>query len=105
MTAADAADCAEWSVYTHGTVLVTAKHINSTLNSSVLFSDIANTLDGGASATTTQQAAAIIGCGTTGGALGVQYNASNVEYNSSASTYPVGYTPDGILVKVVSSGS
>ena len=99
MTAASAANCAECSVYTHGTVLVTAKHINSTLNSSVLFSD------GGAGATAAQQAAAIIGCGTNGGALGVKYNATNVQYNSSASACPIGYTPDGILIKVVASGA
>lgn len=92
-------------MYSHGTVLITAKHINSTLNSSVLFSDIANTIDGGASATAAQQATALIGCGTNGGALGVVYNSSNVQYNSSASLYPAGYTPDGILIKVVSSGA
>lgn len=105
MTAADASDCAEWSLYSHGTVLVTAKHINSSLDSSVLFSDIANTIDGGAGATAAEQAAAIIGCGTTGGALGVQYNPANVQYNSSLSAYPVGYTLNGILIKVVSSGA
>lgn len=101
VTAADAPDCAEWTVYTHGTALVTARHIDTTLNSSVLFSDIANTIDGGTGATAVPQN--ISSCGTDGGQLGVQYNASNIQYNSSLSAYPVGYTPAGILIKVVSS--
>ncbi|OAA56342.1 hypothetical protein SPI_07953 [Niveomyces insectorum RCEF 264] len=102
MTVADAADCAEWSLYTHGTVLATAKHIDSTLNSSVLYADIANTIDGGAGATPAQQAAAILGCGTAGGSLGVVYDPTNPQYNTA--TYLADdYTPGGILIKIVSS--
>ncbi|KAI0490351.1 hypothetical protein F4859DRAFT_508151 [Xylaria cf. heliscus] len=101
MAAADAPNCGEWSVYSHGTALVLAKHINNAVNSSVLFADIANTIDGGASATSEQQAARIIGCGTSGGSLSVQYNASNPAYTGSS--YPAGYTPDGILIKIVAS--
>ncbi|KAI1412127.1 hypothetical protein F5Y13DRAFT_190484 [Hypoxylon sp. FL1857] len=102
MTVADAPGCAEWTLYAHGTALALAKHIDSTVNSSVLFSDIANTIDGGASATPEQQAAAIIGCSTAGGSLGVVYNASNPQYNT-ADYLANGYTPSGILVKIVSS--
>lgn len=102
MTVADAADCAEWQLYTHGTVLATAKHVDSSLNSSVLFSDIANTIDGGSGATSDQQAAAIIGCATSGGSLGVVYNASNPQYLTS--TYNASdYTPAGLLIKIVAS--
>lgn len=103
MAAADTPDCEEWSLYAHGSALATAKHTGNTLNSSVLFSDIANTIDGGAAATATQQAASLLGCDTEGGSLGVVYNASNTAY--TASTYPVGYTPAGILIKIVSSGA
>lgn len=71
MTAATAPNCAEWSLYTHGTVLATARHINSTANSSVLFADIANTIDGGVGATDAQKAASLLGCGTDGGSVGV----------------------------------
>lgn len=103
MSAADATDCAEWTLYQHGSVLATAKHIKTKLNSSVLFTDIANTIDGGASATAAQQAKAIIGCKTNGGSYGVQYNASNPAYH--ATTYPAGYTPDGILIKITNTGA
>ncbi|KAI1755068.1 hypothetical protein F4782DRAFT_489829 [Xylaria castorea] len=67
MAAADAPDCGEWSVYAQGTALALTKHINSTVNTSVLFADIATTIDGGANATPAQQAASLIGCGTSGG--------------------------------------
>lgn len=103
MAAADAPDCGEWSVYAHGTALATAKHINNAVNTSVLFADIANTIDGGAGATDAAKAAAIIGCGTSGGSKGVVYNASNPAYH--AATYPAGATPDGILIKIVASGA
>ncbi|KAI2606281.1 uncharacterized protein GGS25DRAFT_382560 [Hypoxylon fragiforme] len=103
MAAADAPDCGEWTIYAHGTAQAIAKHLDNTVNTSVLFADIANTIDGGASATPEQQAAALIGCGTDGGSFGVVYNASNPAY--SASTYPAGYTPAGILVKIVATGA
>lgn len=104
MTAADAPNCAEWTLYAHGTVLATAKHLNSTFNSSVLFSDIANTIDGGSGATAAQQADAIIGCAAAGGSLGVVYNASNPQYLAAAYLAD-DYTPAGIVVKIVSSGT
>jgi hypothetical protein len=103
MSAADTPDCDEWTIYSHGTVQAIAKHINTTLNTSVLFADIANTIDGGAGASAAQKAAALIGCGTDGGSLGVIYNASNPAY--LASTYPAGYTPAGILVKIVTTAA
>ncbi|KAI1197902.1 hypothetical protein F5X97DRAFT_324117 [Nemania serpens] len=76
-TAADAPNCDERTLYAHGTVLALAKHLDSAVNSSVLFSDIANTIDGGSGATAAQQAEAIIGCASSGDPLGVVYNASN----------------------------
>lgn len=102
--AADGDDCPEWSVYSHGSVLVTAKHIDPAVNSSVLFSDIANTLDGGVSATPAQQAVALIGCGTDGGSQGVLVNVTNPAYNTS--TYLAGgLTPNGLIIKVVTTGA
>ncbi|KAI0549665.1 hypothetical protein F4679DRAFT_546087 [Xylaria curta] len=103
MAAADAPDRGEWSVYAHGTALALTKHINSTVNTSVLFADIATTIDGGANATPAQQAASLIGCGTSGGSFGVQVNTSNPAY--TASTYPGGYTPGGMIIKIVASGA
>ncbi|KAI1422353.1 hypothetical protein F5Y12DRAFT_623893 [Xylaria sp. FL1777] len=103
-TVANAPDCAEWTLFAHGSVLALGKHIDPTVNSSVLFSDIANTIDGGAGATSAQQAAAIIGCATNGGSLGVVYNASNPQYHTS--TYLANdYSPAGVLIKIVNSGA
>lgn len=99
MLAADGDDCPEWVLYSHGSVLITAKHINSAVNSSVLFADIATTIDGGAAAT-----AGLIDCGTDGGSEGVLVDATNPAYTTS--TYlGGGFTPDGILIKVVASGN
>ncbi|KAI8623455.1 hypothetical protein F5Y19DRAFT_458392 [Xylariaceae sp. FL1651] len=102
--AADAPDCAEWTVYAHGTALALAKHVNSTVgNTSTLFADIANTIDGGAGATADQIANSILGCGTSGGSFGVVANLSAPAY--TASTYPAGYSPNGLLIKIVNSGA
>lgn len=101
MAAADAPDCGEWSIYAYGSALAIAKHIDNSVNSSVLFADIATTIDGGAKATPEQQAKALIGCGTSGGSFGVQVNASSPAYN--ATTYPPGFKPSGILVKIVAA--
>lgn len=103
MTAADAPDCAEWTLFSYGTVLATAKHLNTSLNSSVLYSDIANTIDGGADATLIEEVNSIIGCDTTGGSSGVVYNATNPQYLTAAYLAD-DYTPAGILIKIVSSG-
>ncbi|KAH6856896.1 hypothetical protein B0I37DRAFT_426488 [Chaetomium sp. MPI-CAGE-AT-0009] len=102
MAAADAPDCGEWLVYAHGTAQAFAKHIDNTVDSSVLFADIATTIDGGPNANSTQQAAALIGCGTDGGSQGVIVNTAHPTY--SGPTYPAGYTTDGILIKIVASG-
>ncbi|KAJ3491614.1 hypothetical protein NLG97_g5560 [Lecanicillium saksenae] len=67
----------------------------------VLFADIATTIDGGPNATPEQQAAALIGCASDGGSLGVAVNASNPTYKGS--TYPKGYVTKGILVKIVAT--
>ncbi|ATY66573.1 hypothetical protein A9K55_001053 [Cordyceps militaris] len=98
MAAKDTSGCGEWQVYAHGTAQAVAKHIDPSVDTSVLFADIATTIDGGANATPAQQAAALIGCGTDGGSLGVAVNASNPAY--SGSTYPKGYVTKGIVVKI-----
>lgn len=103
MAAADAPDCGEWLVYAHGTAQAFAKHINNTVNSSVLFADIATTIDGGVGASEAQIAASLLGCGTDGGSLGVLVNTANPTY--SGSTYPAGYVTDGIIIKIVASGA
>ncbi|KAI1197103.1 hypothetical protein F5X97DRAFT_334228 [Nemania serpens] len=101
MPAAAAPDCGEWSVFAHGTALALAKHIDGSVDSSVLFADIATTIDGGVNATSQQRAAALISCGASGGSLGVQVNTADPAY--AAATYPAGYTPGGLLIKIVAS--
>lgn len=102
MTAQDAPDCAEWTLYARNTSLALAKHIDSSKNSSVLFEDIATTIDGGATATAADKQKAIIGCLSSGGSLGVLVNSANPAYSSATYT-AAGYTPDGILVKIVAN--
>ncbi|KAK4040086.1 hypothetical protein C8A01DRAFT_46491 [Parachaetomium inaequale] len=92
MNANDTKGCGEWSVYTRRSALVTIKHIDDTVDSSVLFEDIATAIDGGEKATPEEQLKTLLGCGTDGGAFGVQANLSNPAY-----------TDYGLLVKVVSS--
>ncbi len=101
MNAKDTQGCGEWSVYSHRSTLVTVKHINDTIDSSVLFEDIATAIDGGEKATPEQQQLALLGCGANGGAFGVQANTSNPAY-SAASYVSAGYKTTGLLVKVVS---
>ncbi|CEL10893.1 hypothetical protein ASPCAL14000 [Aspergillus calidoustus] len=69
----------------------------------LLFADIATTVDGGVNATKAQQAAALVGCGSDGGLLGVRVNASDPTYSGPA--YPEGYTTEGILIKILASGA
>ncbi|KAK8080203.1 hypothetical protein PG997_008021 [Apiospora hydei] len=103
MAATDAPDCGEWLLYARGTAQAFAKHIDNTVDSSVLFADIAATIDGGAGANATQQTASLLGCGTDGGSLGVVVDIDNPTYKSSK--YPTGYVTSGILVKIVASGA
>ncbi|KAK1763698.1 hypothetical protein QBC33DRAFT_518393 [Phialemonium atrogriseum] len=104
MAAADTPNCDEWTLYARNSVTALAKHIDNKVDSSVLFEDIANTIDGGPSATDAQKQAAIIGCLSNGGSLGVVFNATNPAYTSTTYTAE-GYTPDGIMVKIVNSGA
>jgi hypothetical protein len=102
MNANDTQGCGEWSVYSRRSALVTIKHIDDTVDSSVLFEDIAATIDGGENATPEQRQKALIGCGTAGGAFAVQANLSNPAY-LAASYVAAGYKTSGLLVKVVSN--
>ncbi|CZT13058.1 uncharacterized protein RAG0_16650 [Rhynchosporium agropyri] len=102
MTAEAAPDCSEWTLFNNGTVIALAQHINSKVDSSVFYTDIANTIDGGFEATQEKQKASLLGCGTTGGTMGVVYNASAEQYHTAA-YFATGYTPAGIMIKIVHS--
>jgi hypothetical protein len=102
MSTTDAPNCTEWTLYSVNTVSVLIKHIDSSVNSQVVFKDIATTIDGGYNATDEQKRGAIIGCGENGGEAGARIDLSNPAYN-----YPEyhekGYTPNGVLVRIVAN--
>ncbi|KAL1893532.1 hypothetical protein Sste5346_006361 [Sporothrix stenoceras] len=96
MLAPDTPDCAEWGLFTRGSAQALAKHIGENTNTSVLYEDIANTIECGESPTDASRAAAIIGCLSDGGLLDVLTNASNPAYQTTDYTSS-GYTSSGIL--------
>ncbi|KAI5463677.1 hypothetical protein BGZ63DRAFT_382041 [Mariannaea sp. PMI_226] len=100
MTAKAAPDCAEWTIFPHGSVIVLAKHINPDKDSSVLYEDVANTIDGGQQRD--EVGPALIQCLADGGAAGVYFNSSNPAYNTEEYKKS-GYTPEGILIKIVNA--
>lgn len=104
MLSADTQGCGEWSVYTRKTALATIKHIDDTVDSSILFEDIATAIDGGEKATPEQQAAALLGCGADGGSFAIQANLTNAAAYSSATYIASGYKTTGLLLKIVASG-
>lgn len=97
MKAADAAGCGEWLLYARGTAAAYAKKIDLTYDSSILFEEIANAIDGGS---TPDTATNLLECDYAGGSLGVQTNATAKAY-SAKSYIAAGYKPQGILVKIV----
>ncbi|KAK2006819.1 hypothetical protein LZ32DRAFT_594826 [Colletotrichum eremochloae] len=99
MNMEDAADCGEWSLYARGTALAVAKKVNMTYDSSVLFEDVANTIDGGTGAIRRN---GIYRCGADGGSLGVVVNTTHPSY-SLPSYVATGAKPAGIVVKIVAN--
>jgi hypothetical protein len=99
MAAADAPDCGEWLLYARETAAAYAKKIDLDYDTSVLFEDIANTIDGG---TGTVKQEGLFRCETDGGTLGVQITADNPAYNTTE-YLEAGYKPDGIIVKIVAN--
>ncbi|KAM0321648.1 hypothetical protein ACHAQA_010004 [Verticillium albo-atrum] len=99
MKAADAPDCGEWSLYTRGTAQAVAKKIDMSYDSSILFEEIANSIDGG---TGFIKRNGLYECGTDGGSYGVQVNATAAAYKTAAYV-AAGYKPEGIIVKIVAN--
>lgn len=82
-------------------VLALAKHINPRINSSVLFEDIAYTIDGGGLlASQGQVAGSLVTCGRGGGMVGVRVNETNPLYESDECK-SLDAEPEGILIKIV----
>ncbi|OAX85186.1 hypothetical protein ACJ72_00415 [Emergomyces africanus] len=99
MNAADAPECGEWILYARGTAAAYAKKINMTYDSSVLFSDIANTIDGGSVA----EADSLLKCDTDGGSFGTQITDVAAPAYTTQEYIDAGFKPDGILIKIVSN--
>ncbi|RCI07761.1 hypothetical protein L249_5748 [Ophiocordyceps polyrhachis-furcata BCC 54312] len=77
-------------------VLVLTKQINPRIVSSVLYEDIANTIDGGDGAS----ADSLLACGSNGGQLGVKVNKKNSAYKT-ADFREKRLRNSGIIVKLV----
>ncbi|ODH53682.1 hypothetical protein GX48_00100 [Paracoccidioides brasiliensis] len=99
MTTADAPDCGEWFLYSRNSAAAYAKKIDMTYNSSVLFEEIANTIDGG---TGVVKQAGIFRCRTDGGSYGVQVNATAPAYTTKE-YIEAGLKPSGIIIKIVAN--
>ncbi|KAK0751249.1 hypothetical protein B0T18DRAFT_320394, partial [Schizothecium vesticola] len=82
-----------------GSVYVLAKHINPRTLSSVLLTEIADTIDGGVGSNT---AGSFLGCGSGGGIMGVVANASSPAYNTDTYKAPRAKLQD-IIIKIVSA--
>ncbi|KAG5287054.1 hypothetical protein I7I48_02888 [Histoplasma ohiense] len=99
MKAADASDCGEWALYARGTAAAYAKKINMTYDSSVLFSDIADTIDGGKKS----EADSLLKCQADGGSFGTQIADVAAPAYVTPEYIEAGFKPDGILIKIVSN--
>lgn len=94
--------CGEWEIVIPdaGTVLVLIEQTGGRYTSSVLLEDIASTIDGGLNPTAASLQNSIMGCGTHGGMIGVQWNSSNPIYKS-AQYLATKAKPDNLIMKVV----
>ncbi|KAK2743041.1 hypothetical protein FQN57_004997 [Myotisia sp. PD_48] len=99
MKAADAPNCGEWLLYSTNTAAAYAKKINMTYDSSVLFEDVANTIDGGAGVVKQD---GIFRCQTDGGSYGVQANVTAAAYHTPEYV-TAGYRTDGIIIKITAN--
>ncbi|KAH9206005.1 hypothetical protein DL95DRAFT_470030 [Leptodontidium sp. 2 PMI_412] len=96
-------ECAEWTLYEAGTVLVLAKHIDPKVKTAVLFEDIANTIDGGESGPPAGSTDYVLSCGTNGGSLGVKVDTTRPKY-STAKYLASGAKISSISIKIVRAG-
>ncbi|KAJ6782789.1 hypothetical protein PWT90_04146 [Aphanocladium album] len=95
-------DCQEWTlpVPNAATVLALAKHINPRINSSILYTDLANTIDGGEHASPADKAKFLSDCGKNGGMVGVIVDANAPEYKTPE--YVASKAKhEGIIIKLV----
>ncbi|KAF1822572.1 uncharacterized protein K489DRAFT_388563 [Dissoconium aciculare CBS 342.82] len=99
--------CDEWQLPVDypGTVLSLAKHIVPRYAAYVLYTDIADAIDGGENASAAAKKQALLGaCGVHGGMVGVKTNSTNPAYNT-AEYKKTGAKPTGLLVKIVKNNA
>lgn len=99
MSLPEADNCTEWQVTAKGSTWVMAKLVGDKA-ASVTFDDLADTIDGGAGANDTVKAAALHGCDTAGGQMGVVVDAGDSRYQQPRFTNGT-FTNQGIIVKLV----
>jgi hypothetical protein len=92
-------NCTEWQVTTRGSTWVMAKLVGN-VAASVTFDDLANSVDGGAGADNVTKAAALYGCDTAGGQMGVVVDTGDARYQQAQFTNGT-FTNEGIIVKLV----
>ena len=92
-------NCTEWQVTTRGSTWVMAKLVGN-VAASVTFDDLANSIDGGTGADNATKAAALYGCDTAGGQMGVVVDADDARYQQAQFTNGT-FTNEGIIVKLV----
>ncbi|KAF1817735.1 uncharacterized protein K489DRAFT_328891 [Dissoconium aciculare CBS 342.82] len=100
-------NCDEWQLPVDypGTVLSLAKHIVPRYAAYVLYTDIADAIDGGETASAAQKKQALLGgCGVHGGMVGVKTNSSNPAYNTDEYKKTKA-KPTGLLVKIVKNNN
>ncbi|OAA32591.1 hypothetical protein AAL_00056 [Moelleriella libera RCEF 2490] len=85
-----------------GGLTVVAKHIDPSVESSVLLTDIADAIDGGEMASPDERERALIGCAEKGGQGGIKIDPNNPAYNTREYKSR-NATPGGIIVKLVRS--
>jgi len=82
-------------------ILVLAKHISPSIKSSVLYEDIATTIDGGGLLARSEDLMnSLLGCGRGGGMVGFRVNTTNPLYESEEYK-SLNAKPEGILIKIV----
>ncbi|KFA45430.1 hypothetical protein S40293_11526 [Stachybotrys chartarum IBT 40293] len=95
----EADNCAEWQVTMRGSTWVMAKLVGDN-QASITFDDLATTIDGGPGATAAQRAAALVGCNTAGGQMGVQLNTTDPRYQQPQFLDGT-FSNTGIVIKLV----
>lgn len=97
-------NCTWVELYTNGTVKVVAKHYLFNVTASVLYEDIANTIDGGETPTSESLDASVLECGWKGGQSGVVVNTTRAEYHTPE-FIASGAITDGIGIHVIGATS